>query len=176
MSSNKKDKRYIPLIVIASVAVPALVAMLYFVPKLDLGEGAFDWLPGFYATINGLTAVLLVVALVAIKKKNIQLHRLCMNTSMVFSLVFLLSYVLYHLTHDPTIFGGTGAIKPIYYTLLISHILLSTAIVPMVLITYVRALAERYDKHRKIAKITWPMWFYVTVTGVIVYLMISPYY
>ena len=92
------------------------------------------------------------------------------------SLVFLVLYIAYHMTTDSTKFGGTGSIKYIYYFILLSHIVLSIAVIPLVLITYVRALAEKFDKHKKIAKITFPIWLYVAVTGVIVYLMIAPYY
>jgi putative membrane protein len=99
-----------------------------------------------------------------------------MTTAIALSLAFLVMYVAYHMTTDSTKFGGEGIIRPIYFFILFSHILLSIAVIPLVLITYVRALAERFDRHKKIAKITFPIWLYVAVTGVIVYLMISPYY
>jgi putative membrane protein len=99
-----------------------------------------------------------------------------MKTAIVLSVVFLFMYVAYHMSADSTKFGGVGIIKYLYFALLISHIILSIVIIPMVLITYVRALANRFDRHKKIAKITFPIWLYVAVSGVIVYLMISPYY
>ena len=99
-----------------------------------------------------------------------------MTTAVALSVVFLVMYVAYHMTTDSTKFGGEGVIKSVYFFILISHILLSIAVIPLVMITYVRALAEKFDRHKKIAKITFPIWLYVAVTGVIVYLMISPYY
>jgi putative membrane protein len=99
-----------------------------------------------------------------------------MTTAITLSVAFLVMYVAYHMTSDSTKFGGEGMIRNVYFFILISHILLSIAVIPLVLITYVRALAERFDRHKKIAKITFPIWLYVAVTGVVVYLMISPYY
>jgi putative membrane protein len=133
-------------------------------------------LPPIYATINGIPAVLLVTAVMAIKNGNRKLHELLMKIAIGCSLVFLVLYIVYHMTTDSTLFGGTGALKYVYFFILISHITLSIATIPLVLITYVRALAEKFDKHKKIAKITFPIWLYVAVTGVLVYLMISPYY
>lgn len=99
-----------------------------------------------------------------------------MTAAIAFSALFLLLYVAYHITSDHTSFGGTGWVKTVYFVLLISHIALSVGIIPLVLVTYVKALAERFDRHKKIAKITFPIWLYVAVSGVVVYLMISPYY
>jgi len=133
-------------------------------------------LPPIYATINGITAILLVTAVMAIKNGNRKLHELLMKIAIGCSLVFLVLYIVYHMTTDSTPYGGTGALKSVYFFILISHITLSIATIPLVLITYVRALAEKFDKHKKIAKITFPIWLYVAVTGVLVYVMISPYY
>ena len=129
-----------------------------------------------YATINGLTAVILVIAFVAIKNKNIVLHENLMTTAIGCSVVFLLMYIAYHMTSDSTKFGGEGIIKYVYYFILLTHILLSIIVIPFVLITYVRAITNNFEKHKKIARITFPLWLYVAVTGVIVYVMISPYY
>jgi putative membrane protein len=118
----------------------------------------------------------LVFALIAIKQGKIELHKKLMTSCLVFSASFLVLYVIYHITSDSTKYGGEGTIKIIYLFILITHILLSIAIIPLVLFTYVRALAAKFDKHKKLARITWPIWFYVAITGVIVYLMISPYY
>jgi putative membrane protein len=134
------------------------------------------FLPPIYATINGITAVLLVWAVMAIKKGNRRLHENLMKTAIGCSLAFLVMYIAYHMTTDSTSYGGEGVLRYVYFFILLSHILLSIAVIPLVLITYVRALAERFDKHKKIAKITFPIWLYVAVTGVIVYLMIAPYY
>jgi putative membrane protein len=135
-----------------------------------------DFLPPIYATINGLTALLLLGAFNAIKNKKIALHERLMKISIGLSVVFLVMYVAYHMTSDPTPFGGEGIIKYLYYFILISHILLSIGIIPMVLITYVRAISKQFGEHKKIARYTFPIWLYIAVTGVIVYLMISPYY
>jgi len=123
-----------------------------------------------------LTAILLIVSVILIKNKKRKLHALLMRICIGLSLLFLVMYIAYHMTSDPTPFGGEGTIKYIYYFILISHILLSICVIPFVLITYVRAITNNIVMHKKIAKITFPLWLYVAVTGVIVYLMISPYY
>ena len=175
---NAVELKYRKWIIILSVAIPLVVALLFGVKLKDFGYNVepLSFLPPIYATINGITAVLLVAGVWAIKNRKRQLHENLMKTAIACSVAFLGMYVAYHMTADSTKFGGEGAIKYIYYFILITHIILSVIIIPFVLITYVRALAERFDKHRKLARITYPMWLYVAVTGVIVYLMISPYY
>ncbi len=175
---NTVEQKYNRWIVILSVAVPLVVALLFGVNLKKLGYDVqpLSFLPPIYATINGITAVVLLVAVWAIKNGKRKLHENLMKFAIVLSVLFLGMYVAYHMTSDSTKFGGEGAIKYIYYFILITHILLSIIIIPFVLITYVKALAQRFDKHRKIAKIAFPMWLYVAVTGVVVYLMISPYY
>lgn len=172
------EQKYNKWIVILSVAIPLVVALLFGVNLRKLGYDVqpLSFLPPIYATINGLTAVVLVVAVLAIKNGKRKLHENLMKFAILLSILFLGMYVAYHMTSDSTKFGGEGAIKYIYYFILITHILLSVIIIPFVLVTYVKALSQRFDKHRKIAKITFPMWLYVAVTGVIVYVMISPYY
>ncbi|WAC41339.1 DUF420 domain-containing protein [Pedobacter sp. SL55] len=172
------EQKYNKWIVILSVAIPLVVALLFGVNLRKLGYDVkpLSFLPPIYATINGLTAVVLVVAVWAIKNGKRKLHENLMKFAILLSVLFLGMYVAYHMTSDSTKFGGEGAIKYVYYFILITHICLSVIIIPFVLVTYVRALAERFDKHRKIAKITFPIWLYVAVTGVIVYVMISPYY
>ena len=169
-----KETSYNKLITIISILLPLAVAALFGVRIRNVEPLSF--LPPIYASVNGLTAILLVLAVVAIKKGNRILHERLMKTSLVFSMLFLVMYIAYHMTSDPTPFGGEGAIKFLYYFILISHIILSIAIIPLVLITYVRTLSNQFDKHKKIAKITFPLWLYVAVSGVVVYLMISPYY
>jgi putative membrane protein len=120
--------------------------------------------------------VVLVAGVLAIKNGNRKFHERLMTTAIALSIVFLVMYVAYHMTTDSTKFGGEGMIRNLYFFILITHILLSIAVIPLVMITYVRALANKFDKHKKIAKITFPIWLYVAVTGVVVYLMISPYY
>ena len=129
-----------------------------------------------YASINGLTAVLLIVAVVAIKNGKRALHQNLMTTCIVLSLLFLLMYVAYHMTSDSTPYGGEGVLRYVYFFVLVSHILLSIVIIPLVLRTYAKAYLKQFEKHRKLAKITFPIWLYVAITGVVVYLMISPYY
>ena len=170
MSENNKYGIWIKII---SVAIPVVVAILFGV-RVDYELPIF--LPPIYSSLNALTAVLLVLALVAIKSKKIKLHQRLMQTCIALSLVFLVMYIAYHMTTDPTTFGGEGYVKSLYFFILISHILLSIALIPLVLISYVRAFQEEFPAHRKISKITFPIWLYVAVTGVIVYLMISPYY
>lgn len=178
MENRTLEQKYNKWIVIVSIVIPVVVAILFGVKLKDFGYNVepLSFLPPIYATTNGLTAILLVAAVMAIKNGNRKLHQSLMTAAIALSLAFLVMYVAYHMTADSTKFGGDGAIKAVYYFILITHIVLSIAIIPMVLITYVRALSQRFDAHKKIAKITFPIWLYVAVTGVIVYLMISPYY
>ena len=171
MSQNNKYSIWIKII---SVAIPVVVAVLFTVKIPNATPLSF--LPPIYACINALTAVLLVIALIAIKSKKIKLHEWLMKTCIGLSLIFLVMYIAYHMTTDPTPFGGQGYIKILYFFILISHILLSIALIPLVLISYVRAFQKEFVSHKKIAKITFPVWLYVAITGVIVYIMISPYY
>lgn len=174
---KSKEKKFTPFIIAAAIAIPVVVTILAIAPKMEiLGDFNYHLLPLFNAIVNGTTFFVLLAALWAIKNRNIQLHRRLMTSAIVLSVLFLLSYVTFHAATEPTKFAGVGGIKSLYFFLLISHILLAIAIVPMVLVSYVRALSEKFDQHRKIAKITLPIWLYVTSTGVIVYLMISPYY
>ena len=170
MSENNKYGIWIKII---SVAIPVVVAILFGV-RVDYELPIF--LPPIYSSLNALTAVLLVLALLAIKSKKIKLHQRLMQTCIALSLVFLVMYIAYHMTTDPTTFGGEGYVKSLYFFILISHIILSIALIPLALISYVRAFQEEFPAHRKISKITFPIWLYVAVTGVVVYLMISPYY
>ncbi|WP_139957585.1 DUF420 domain-containing protein [Flavicella sediminum] len=170
MSSEKK---YNKLIIALSVVIPLAVAILFGV-KIDLELPIF--LPPIYASINALTAVLLVVAVLQVKKGNIKLHEQVMKAAIACSVLFLVLYVLYHMTSDSTQYGGEGMMRAVYFFILISHIILSIAVIPFVLITYVRAITNNIELHKKIAKYTFPLWLYVAVTGVVVYLMISPYY
>lgn len=178
MENQNLEQKYNKWIVTLSVAIPLVVALLFGVNLRKMGYDVepLSFLPPIYAAVNGITAVVLVLAVMAIKKGNRRLHENLMKTSIGCSIAFLGMYVAYHMTSDSTAFGGEGWIKYVYYFILITHIILSIVIIPLVLITYVRALAQVFDKHKKIAKITFPIWLYVAVTGVIVYLMISPYY
>lgn len=169
-----EEKKYNKWIVILSIVIPVVVAALFGIKIPNVEPLSF--LPPIYASTNGLTAIFLIAAFIAIKKRDYVLHEWLMKFCIGLSVAFLVMYVAYHMTSDSTVFGGEGVVKYIYYFVLITHIVLSIAIIPLVLITYVRALAKRFDKHRKIARITFPLWLYVAITGVIVYIMISPYY
>lgn len=177
-SDLKLKQKYNKWIVVLSIAIPLVVAILFGVNLRELGFDVkpLTFLPPIYATLNGFTAILLFIAFWAIKNKNIVLHENLMTTAIGCSVAFLVMYVAYHMTSDSTKFGGEGIIKYIYYFILITHILLSIVIIPFVLITYVRAITNDFEKHKKIAKITFPLWLYVAITGVVIYIMISPYY
>lgn len=178
MEDNSLEKKYNKFIIAVSIVIPVVVAILFGVKLKDFGYNVepLSMLPPVYATINGITAIVLVWAVVAVKNGKRVLHERLMTLAIALSVAFLVMYVAYHMTADSTKYGGEGALRYVYFIILITHILLSIAIIPLVLITYVRALAQRFDRHKKIAKITFPLWLYVAVTGVIVYLMISPYY
>ena len=178
MENSNLEKKFKTPIILVSIIIPVAVVLLFSIRLKDFGINVapLSFLPPIYATINGITAALLVSAVVAIKKGNRAIHEKLMTTAIVCSVVFLIMYVAYHMTADPTKFGGEGAIKYVYFFLLLTHIALSVTIIPLVLFTYVKALAGQFDNHKKLAKITFPLWLYVAVTGVIVYLMIAPYY
>lgn len=169
-----KEKKFNKLITIVSIIIPVVVALLFGVKIPNVERLGF--LPPIYATINGITAILLIFAVIAIKNGKKELHQKIMTACIGLSVVFLVLYIGYHMTAESTAFGGEGAIKYVYYFILISHIILSIVIIPLVLKTYARAYLGKFENHRKLAKITFPIWLYVAITGVVVYLMISPYY
>ncbi|WP_028888666.1 DUF420 domain-containing protein [Tenacibaculum ovolyticum] len=169
-----EEKKYKKLITIVSVVIPLAVAALFGIKIPNVEPLSF--LPPIYASVNGLTAILLIASVVAIKKGNKKLHEQLNTTAIICSALFLVMYVAYHMTSDSTKFGGEGVVKYIYLFILITHIILSIVVIPFVLITFMRARLGNFPAHKKIAKITFPLWLYVAVTGVVVYLMISPYY
>jgi putative membrane protein len=171
MENNKEPYRV--LIIVLSIVIPVVVAVLF---RVQIPGYDFSFLPPIYASINGITAVLLVISVMAIKNGRRILHERLMKICIGLSASFLVMYVLYHMTSAETSFGGTGVIRYVYYFILITHILLSVIIIPFVLFTFVRALSGNFERHRALAKFTFPLWLYVAVTGVVVYLMISPYY
>lgn len=174
----QNEKKYNKWIVLLSVAIPLVVALLFGVKLKTLGFDVkpLTFLPPIYAAINGITATLLICALWAVKNKKIQLHEALMKFAIFFSVLFLGMYVAYHMTSEATTYGGSGFLKYVYFFILITHIVLSIVVIPFVLLTYVRAITNNIERHKKIARIAFPIWLYVAVTGVIVYLMISPYY
>lgn len=161
------------VITVVSILIPVVVAILF---RVKVEGYDFSFLPPIYASINGFTAILLIVAFWAIKNGNRKLHENVMKTCIGLSLLFLVMYVAYHMTSDSTPYGGEGAIRYVYYFILITHIILSIGVVPLVLFTYARAFNGDFARHKKLARITFPIWLYVASTGVIVYLMISPFY
>jgi len=172
-SNTSSSRKYNVYVVILSIVIPLAVAMMFNI-KVDYELPVF--LPPIYATINGITALILILAVWAIKNGKKILHERLVKTAIICSVVFLIMYLAYHMTTDSTKFGGEGSIKYIYLFILFTHILLSIAVIPFVLLSYVRAITNDFEKHKKIAKITFPLWLYVAVSGVVVYLMISPYY
>lgn len=174
LAKNDKTARW--LIGIVSFVVFAAVVVLSRV-KLEVDLG-FDvhLFATFNAVVNTLVSVLLMGGLWMVKQRRFELHKRIMLAAIVLSALFLVSYICHHLFAGDTKFGGVGNIRTVYFIILITHIFLAAIILPFILFTAYRALTGEYGKHRKIAKITWPIWLYVSVTGVIVYLMISPYY
>ncbi len=175
---SQTEQKYNKWIIAVSIIVPVAVAALFGINLRDMGYDVepLTFLPPIYATINGLTAVVLILAVWAIKNGKRKTHQRLMQFAIFLSLLFLLMYIGYHMTSTSTPYGGEGVLRTLYFFILISHIVLSIVIIPLVLFTYVRALAQRFDKHKKLARITFPIWLYVAITGVVVYLMISPYY
>lgn len=168
------NKKYNRIIWGLSIIIPIAVAALFLIRIPGIERMGF--LPPIYAAINALTAVILIISVIQIKKGNRKNHEFLMKTAILLSLLFLLLYIAYHMTSDSTKYGGDGILKYLYYFILITHIMLSITVIPFVLITYVRAITGDFKKHKRIAQITFPLWLYVAITGVIVYLMISPYY
>lgn len=161
---------------IISIVIPVVVAILLGIPqKLDLG-GWTKVLPHLNAVINSITSVLLIAALIAIKNKNIALHQTFMRLAFILGACFLVFYVTYHLTNPSTKFLGEGGIRYVYFFILISHILLSLIVLPFVLRAMFFAWTQQFELHKKVAKIAFPIWLYVSITGVLAYWMISPYY
>lgn len=177
MNQQVKQRNYTPIIVTLTIVINLLVAVLYFMPKYNgLGDVNLTFLPFFNAVMNSFTFIFLVAALYSIKQKNIQRHRRYIFAAFTTTALFLLSYVTYHAMAPSTPYGGQGILRPIYYFILLTHIVLSAVIVPLALISVTRGLNMQVEKHRKIARWTMPLWLYVSLTGVIVYIMISPYY
>ena len=143
----------------------------------DLPEGiSLSFLPAVHATLNSVVTILLVTALLAIKRGNVTAHKAAINLAMACSALFLLSYVTYHCTNSETSFGGEGVIKYVYYLLLVTHIVLAAISFPFILYTWVLGFTNQFSRHRKFSKVVFPMWLYVAVTGPVCYLLLSPYY
>ncbi len=164
------------IINVISIAIPLAVAGLLSLPsKLPLGEWT-KILPHFIGIINSTTAISLIIALIAIKNKNVEGHRKAMGAAVLQGAIFLILYILYHVANESTKFGGEGFIKSVYFFLLASHIILSIGVVRLVLMALYHALSGDFVAHKKTVKWAYPIWLYVSISGVIVYLLISPYY
>jgi len=173
--TTAKDKVYLPIITIISILIPLVIAILMVLPDRD-PQGTLSGLPLFHGTLNGLTAILLLFGLYFVKSMKIIQHKFCMLTAFLLSSMFLISYVIYHYNTGHISYGGEGIIRFIYFFILITHIILATTIVPLALLAIYRALTDQIEKHKKIVRWTFPLWLYVAVTGVLVYLMMRPYY
>ena len=175
-SIKKNDRLATRLIILVSLVVFLVIAML--------GRTKAQWNPGFNvhvfaslnAMINSLVSVLLLAGLIAVRNRRYLLHKRIMLTAIILSVMFLISYIIHHFLAPETKFGGQGPIRYVYFFILATHIILAAVILPFILFTAYRALIAEWPLHKKIARITWPIWFYVSVTGVLVYLLISPYY
>lgn len=173
-----QDRIYLPVIGVVSIIIPIVVALLLYLPERGQVITGFNVhiLPLLNACINSTVTVMLLIGYWAIRNKNMQLHKTCMLSSFVLSGFFLVSYIIYHYQTEPTLYGGTGAIRYVYFVILFSHIILATLIVPLALLSIYRGLGGKFALHKKISRWTLPIWLYVSITGVLVYLMISPYY
>ena len=172
------DRKVVPVILILSVIVPLVVAALLLFPdavNLDLGIDR-GTLPAFHAILNGTTAFLLILGLYFIRTRKRNAHRTAMLSAFSLSAIFLVSYVLSKLNADPIPFGGEGWVRSLYFFVLISHILLSIPVLPLAMFAIYRGLTSQNRLHRKIVRWTFPIWLYVAVTGVLVYLFMAPYY
>jgi len=176
---KKQDSLFVPLIISLSVIIPIAVALLMLFPDVFHIESEtidFSSLPFFHAILNGSAAVLLFAGFILIKNKKANLHKVAMLSAFVLSAVFLVSYVISKLTNNPVPFGGEGMIRYVYFFILISHILLSVLVLPLAMFSIYRGITGEFEKHKSIVKYTFPIWMYVAITGVLVYVFMSPYY
>jgi putative membrane protein len=186
-----KEKFYRKIVIIISIAIPAAVAFLIFVPQTgNLGSFDVSSFPAINATLNSLTTLCLIAALVAVKNKNIVVHRTFMSTAFVLSACFLVLYVLYHFQGQSTRYGDTnhdglvseiektaaGSMRLVYFVILISHIVLAAICLPFILFSFYYSLSGQIEKHRKLVKFSFPIWLFVAISGVVVYFLISPFY
>lgn len=191
MLSAKKDNTYLKVIWVLSIAIPVIIAILMYSPsKMSLESGWVSFLPHLNGMLNTTTSIALIAGLIFIKQKKIAYHKACMLVAFTLGSLFLISYVVYHASADSVIFGDAngngvledvelatlGGLRTVYLVILLSHILFAILVVPFVLFALYYALSKKFEKHKKIVRYTFPIWLYVSVTGVVVYWMISPYY
>lgn len=171
------DRKALVLIAILSIVIPVVVAALFYFDSATANTAVdVSFQPPLHAILNSLTAIALIVGYVNVKKGNVKAHRAAMLTAFSLSAVFLVSYVTYHFLGERTIYGGDGALKYIYYFVLLTHIVLAVVIVPLVLLSVYFGITNQLARHRRISRWTFPIWLYVAISGVLVYLLISPYY
>lgn len=176
MQLKKNDKlAKIVICIVSFVVFAAVVALGKFKLDVDLGFDKHIFAK-INACINSIVSLLLIAGLLSIKNKKKEAHKKIMLTAIVLSVLFLISYICHHLFTGETTFGGEGRIRLVYFGILITHIILAATILPFILFTAYRALIGEYQKHKIIARVTWPIWLYVSISGVVVYLLISPYY
>ncbi len=177
MANTKTDRIVIPIIIALSILVPIIVVVLMNLPlRYNIFGTESGTFPFFHAVLNGSTAMLLTVGYFLMTVKEYKMHRNVMITAFGLSVIFLVSYVISKISNDPVPYGGEGFMRYLYFFILITHIVLSTIIIPLVLFTMYRGLTGQYNKHSKIARWTFPIWLYVAVTGVLVYCFMWPYY
>lgn len=176
LSYGSVDARTFIWIILISVIIPVLVAVLIYMPKIEAGNDWVYFLPHLNAVINSIATIALILGLYFIKNKNIAYHKISMSIAFGLGAIFMISYVIYHATAESTSFGGEGMIRNIYYFILITHIILAAVALFPILLAYYYGYTGRVERHRKIVRYAYPIWLYVTVSGVVVYLMISPYY
>ena len=182
---SNKIAPYKKLIIVISILIPLVVGALF---RIRI-SGNLSFLPPIYAGFNAATSLLLILALIMIKQGKISLHRVFVRIALLLSILFLVCYVAYHLTSDPTVYGdinhdgilsddeaNLSPYRGLYFALLISHIGLSMGVIPLVLYSYLHAWAGDYSRHKKLVKFAYPLWLYVAITGVVVYFMIAPFY
>ena len=176
MELRKDDRIAVPVIVGLSIAVPLVVVLLLFLPEQNIIQAQVGSFPFFHAVLNFITTLLLLVGFYFVKTGDTKSHRNTMIAAFVLSSIFLVSYVVSKINNDPVPFGGEGMLRSLYFFILITHIILSAIIVPLVLFTIYRGLTGENEKHSRIARWTLPIWLYVTITGVLVYVFMAPYY
>lgn len=175
IKGNKKLAKYLDYT--TYVITVGILLMVFFMRKINLNSSIdFSFLPPLYSTLNALTALCLIYAYVQIRRKNIEKHKKAMIMAVSLSFLFLLMYVLYHLTTADTLFCKEGWIRPVYFFILITHIVLAAFSFPFVLFTFTRGITNLIDKHKKLARWVFPIWLYVAITGPIIYLLLYPCY
>ncbi|MEM6731640.1 MAG: DUF420 domain-containing protein [Myxococcota bacterium] len=175
MSASRLEGRgpIATILAVSAVAIAFLFWLIYFKGGAPRGSGGYTFLPALNATLNALSAISVTVGLVFVRRRQHQAHGVAMMSAFAFSTAFLLCYITYYWLHGNTVFTGQGIIRPIYFAILISHILLSVVALPMILTTFFFSLTKQYSRHTRLARFTYPIWLYVSVTGVVVFFLVK---